>query len=148
VIGPQTARLESELLDGLIETAWILMFKAGAFGQPPGSIGQAGRAAISYLGALARAQRLGPVRAVADAFTLLGPIAGFRPDVLDLIDADAIARETFAVLGVPERLLRAPDAVQGIRQDRADQAAATAQLDANLAIADRVAKFQTEPGAG
>jgi len=117
--GPAVARLQSELLDPLVSTAWMLMFRAGAFGRPPPALLAAERIEVDYLSPLARAQKMARVRSMQDAFALLQPLAQASPGMLDHYDFDTIAREVPEDVGVPRTWLRPPEQVVQTRQARA-----------------------------
>jgi len=117
--GPAVARIQSELLDPLVSTAWLMMFRAGAFGPPPAALMAAERIEVDYLSPLARAQKMARVRSMQDAFALLQPLAQASPGMLDHYDFDAIAREVPADVGVPRTWLRNPEQVAAARQARA-----------------------------
>ena len=49
ITGPAVARAETELLDPLVETCWMMMFRAGAFGPPPEALLQAESIEIDFI---------------------------------------------------------------------------------------------------
>ena len=148
VLGPTVGRLEGEMLDPIVETPWKMMAEAGEFGEPPAALAGAvpGTLAVDYVSPLARAQRLHDVRATMDTVGMLGPIAQARPEVLDIIDWDAVTRGTADDMGVPSQYLRSKEDVTADREARAQAQAAQVGLDAGLQIADRAAKFPETPG--
>jgi hypothetical protein len=66
-----------------------------------------------------RAEELVGVQRTMELLTPFANIAG--PQVFDVIDEDALARLTAEVSGVPTPVLRSPQAVAQIRQQRAQQ---------------------------
>ena len=66
---------------------------------------------------------------------LLAPFAQINPEVLDVFDPDALARLTAEVSGVPTPVLRSQDAVDKLRQQRAQQTQEAAMVAAAQPIA-------------
>ena len=116
--GPAVARVETELLDPLVETCWTMMFRAGAFGPPPAALSRAGSIEIDFVSPLARARRMASARSLQDAFALIRPLAGAAPGMLDHYDFDRIARDVPDDLGVPRKWMVDEEAVDAARRRR------------------------------
>ena len=140
VSSPTASRIERELLDPLLSTCWMMMFRAGAFGRPPGLLGQVDRLEIGFDGPLARSQKLGNTRAFQDAFAVVQPIIEGRPDVADNYDLDQIARDVPDDMGVPRKWLNDREDVQQARQIRARQAAEQQALEQGQEVARTAAE--------
>ncbi len=126
MLGPVYARMQSEYLQPLIERCFGLALRAGVFGQPPASL--AGRdLKIKYMSPLARAQRLEEVVAIERFNANMANILAAMPSVVDLIDGDEMTRVLADSTGLPRRCLIDEDAVQALRDQRAEQAAAAAK---------------------
>jgi len=81
---------------------------------------------------MARAEELVGVQRTME---LLAPLAQINPEVLDVFDPDALARLTAEVSGVPTPVLRSQDAVDKLRQQRAQQTQEAAMVAAAQPIA-------------
>ncbi len=119
VMGPQLARLQSEFLDPLITRVFAIMFRAGAFADPPPILAQYPGLDIEYVSPLARAQKAQRGGATVRAIQAIGPLAQFDPGVFDNIDTDFVVRDLADAYGMPARGLRDPKDVARIRQQRA-----------------------------
>jgi hypothetical protein len=140
-VGPTVVRIESELLDAVVSRSFMLMFRAGALGAPPDSLVRAGRLDVAYTNPLAQAARLHRLRGLADWQATVGPLVAVAPEIMDNVDADAIARDAADILALPVAYLRPVEAVAAIRQARAEEQARQRQLAEGLAMAE-AAKFQ------
>lgn len=125
-MGPIFGRLQSELLQSIIERCFAIAYRAGVLGQPPQSLG--GRDfAVKYISPLARAQRLEEVTAIDVFLAGLAMAAELDPTLLDLVDMEQAQREKAEALGVPAKLIRSPDDVTARRKQKAEAQAQQAQ---------------------
>ncbi len=130
VAGPAVTRIIADVLEPAVESGWMMMFRAGEFGQPPDALLAADRLRPVFLSTLARQQRMGAMRSLQDTFAVLGPLAQAKPEMLDHYDFDAIARDVPDDVGVPRTWLRdEPDVLEGrqLRRQAAAQQAAVQQ---------------------
>jgi hypothetical protein len=70
---------------------------------------------------MSRMQRAEELVGVQRTMELLAPFAQMDPTVLDVFDKDELARLTAEVSGVPTPVLRSPEKVAALRQQRAQQ---------------------------
>ena len=82
---------------------------------------------IRYISMLALAQRAVKTAGVERLVAMQGRLAATNPQVLDLLDDDELLREYGEDLGVSQKLYRSPEALQQIRQQKAQQMAAATQ---------------------
>ena len=75
---------------------------------------------------MARAQRSEEVQAMTQFEQSIGALANLNPDILDIYDFDLATIKKSELLGVPTDLIRSPDIVKRIREEKA-QAQAQAQ---------------------
>jgi hypothetical protein len=116
-------RQQSEALGPLIEREIdLLMFHNVLPPMPDILIEAGGEYEIVYDSPMSRMQRAEELVGVQRTMELLTPFANIAgPQVFDVIDEDALARLTAEVSGVPTPVLRSPQAVAQIRQQRAQQ---------------------------
>ncbi len=119
VTGPAGARIETELLDPVVTTAWMMLFRAGAFGPPPPVLSQARSIEVDFISPLARARKQGGARALQEAIAIVSPLAEGVPAMMDHYDFDRIARDVPADIGIPRKWLADEDAVAATRRRRA-----------------------------
>lgn len=151
LLGPVYGRFQSEYLRPLVFRCLGLAIRAGILPPPPQSVaGQMAR--VTYLSPLARAQQFEEVSAIDQAVRFAGNVAQTTgdPSVLDGIDMDAAVSVAAEGLGMPMRLLRSPEQVAAIRQQRAQAQQQAAQqasqqqlaMSAGQAAIDRMAGAQ------
>jgi hypothetical protein len=121
-LGPTLGRLQSDLLDPLISRTLNILFRSGQLKELPESLKQnGGDIDVSYVGSLSRSQKMDGIANVERYLGLLGGIAQFKPEVLDLFNQDKAARDLGVDLNIPAAYLNSDEDVQALRQQRAEQ---------------------------
>lgn len=121
-LGPTMGRQESEFLAPLIDRLFAIMLRHGALPQAPAVLTQSdGAIDVQYEGPLAKSQRLGEVEGMERLTQTLATAAQLDPSVLDVVDFDEVIRIEADILGVPEGIIRDPDAVAKLRQQKQQQ---------------------------
>lgn len=120
LLGPQYGRIQSEELSPTVERCFALAYRAGAFGPAPESL--AGRNfRVKYKSPFARAQRLEDVIAMSEYEADLGAQASAgMSEALDVYDWDKARRRKAELKGVPRDLIRDEDAIEAVREARAE----------------------------
>lgn len=128
MLGPVLERLESELLDPLIDRTFNIMLRAGLVPPAPKEL-QGMDIKIDYISMLAQAQKMVGTTAIEQAVGFVGNLAGVFPSVLDNIDSDEVVNEYADMLGVPAKIIRSKEDVAAIREakQKAQEEAAQAQ---------------------
>ncbi len=146
ILGPNYDRLERDLLVPLVQRAFGLRFRSGGIPEmPEGMEGEP----FTYESPLARAQRLNELASVQQGLGVVAPLVQLKPDIMDTIDLDEIAREAWKLSGVMPKAIRDGKTTDAIRQQRAQQ---QAEMQA-VAMAQALAKAgkdasQADPNAG
>ena len=135
LMGPHLGRIQAEFLDPLIRRQFGIMRRANLLPPAPKQLLRAG-IRIEYVSPLARAQRAGEGAAIVRALESLAPLGAIKPEIYDNIDADAAARLLAQSFGVPNNLLRTPDAVKKLRKKVEKEAPAEAGADAMAGLGD------------
>jgi hypothetical protein len=120
MLGPVLERLNGEQNDPLIDRTFAIMLRNGLLEDPPEHL-QGVDVRVEYISMLAQAQRAvgtGGMERLA-GFTL--QLAQADPSVLDKIDFDQTVDEYAGMLGVPPKVVRADDEVEGVRAQKAQQ---------------------------
>lgn len=142
VLGPTLSRLNSELLQPLIVRSVKILLREGQLPELPSAIQEEGLdVEIVFVNQLARAQQQQDVSSIQQWVQGLAVLAQAKPEVLDNIDADGIAKHTAKILGVPEIAVTNDDEMQNIRQQRAQQMQQLQQLEAVNKGADAASKL-------
>lgn len=129
LLGPTLGRLQSDLLDPLVERTFRIMLRSGKVSQPPSVVTERkGQLDVEYVGPLARAQRIDRVASMERWVAQIGQLAQVMPDILDLPDPDALGRESARLLGVPSKVIRPDAQVKQLRDERKQAQAEARQL--------------------
>lgn len=148
MLGPVLERLNSELLDPLIDRVFGIMARRGILPEPPEEL-QDIDLRVEYISIMAQAQKLLGLNAI-DRFTLfVGGVATQKQDlsVWDKYDTDQAIDEYGAITGVQPRLVRSDDQVEEIRAGRAEQERQVQQLAmAEQAAANAKTLSETKTG--
>lgn len=138
MMGPIIGRLETELLGPMLTRSYNLLVRAGMIPKPPRQA--AGRQIkVTYIGAASTAQRRTKLQNIQSfGQTILG-VANFAPSVLDLIDTDKTGMKIADLTDLPPELIRTPEQIAGIRQQRAQQQQQALQMG-NAAAGAGIAK--------
>lgn len=120
-LGPTLGRLQSDLLDPLISRTLNILARTNQLMEMPESLKQGGDIDVAYVGALSRSQKMDVIANVERYLGLLGGIAQFKPEVLDLFNQDKAARDLGVDLNVPAAYLNSEEDVAALRQQRAAQ---------------------------
>lgn len=119
VMGPFTARLESELLNPIIERTFGIMMRNFLFPPPPPELRGQGWT-VEYLGPLSKAMRAADAETVMRTLAAGQPLLQADPQVLDHIDAGKTYLFLADRIGMPLSLIRSDEDVATLRQNRAE----------------------------
>jgi hypothetical protein len=145
LLGPTLGRLQSDMLDPIIQRTFNLLARAGEFGDIPDILLQENPDMdVEYLGALARAQRIDQAQAVERWAMSLGNLSQVMPGVLDVPNDEKIARELGLLLNVDPSLMRSGEEVKAERDKRAQQE----QMAQQAALANAAGEAAQSVGAG
>ena len=126
VLGPVIERFQNEGAGPAIERIFNVLRRKRMLPPLPKSLrGIPWR--IEYVSMLAMAQRAAATAGIERLLALQGRMAAVNPGVLDLIDDDEVLREYADQLGVTQKVLRAPEQLAALRDQRAKQQQAAKQ---------------------
>jgi len=146
MIGPVIERIMPELLDPAVDRVYDLMFRKGLIPPPPQEL-QGMDLQVEYISVLAQAQKLVGLTSIEQLAGYVGNISAVKPEVVDKIDWDASVEEYADMIGAPARLVVPDDAVDEIRDARAEQIAqANAQEATTQAAANAKVLSETDTG--
>ena len=138
LLGPVLGRLQSELLQPLIERVFNILMRANVF-QPAPEILQGMTIDIEYVSPLAKAQKSGDLNSVMRGVEIFGSLSQFAP-VLDYLDSDGLVKYVQKTLGLPARIIRSDVEVAQVRQQRQRQEAAVQQQQEQMQQAEAAQK--------
>ena len=147
MLGPLLESVEGEFLDPNIDRVASQIFRAGIMPEPPEElVGQ--RLKITYISPLAVAQKQVATGTVERLLNFVLGTAQADPQAVDVFNSDEAIREYESIIGAPPRIVRSPDEVMNIREQRAKQqqmaealevaqGAASAAKDVGLSLAEQ-----------
>ncbi len=137
-LGSVLEQLNQGVLEPLIKIAWLIGQRQKLFPPPPPDLDGA-QPSVEFVSIMAQAQKALGI-AILDKFTAyVIQISASDPTAIDNVDIDKLIDEYANRTGTPPTLLRKPDVVQAIRQNRA-QAQQQQQVSEKLAQASQTAK--------
>lgn len=151
IVAPIVSRMESGFFGPLTERELQLLDEAGQLAdlEMPGELIEAqGEYKIEFTSPMRRAMRSSEVLAVARTLEILTPFAQIDPTVLDVFDPETLPREIADATGVSVKMLRSPEAVKALREDRASQAQAAQALEAAPALSEAARNITQMQAAG
>ncbi|MCA9052066.1 MAG: head-tail connector protein, partial [Planctomycetaceae bacterium] len=122
LLGPTLGRLQTELLNPIIERTFGLMMRAGQLPLPPDELVDA-ELDIEYVGPLARAQQMPEVAAIERTYQSVAGIAQLTGDTAGLrrLNVDEATKRLAELYGFPAGALRDDDEVQQMAQAEAQR---------------------------
>ena len=120
LLGPVMGRLQSELLQPLIQRCFKLMLRNGELPVPPESL-QGQDIDIEYVSPLAKAQKMTDLQSMMRGLEIMLQLAEVAP-VMDYLDENGLVKYLIDVAGIPARVIRSDDEVANIRKQQAEQA--------------------------
>lgn len=144
-LGPMLGRQQTEFLKPLVDRVLDIMIEADAgtgllIGQPPQEV-QEVELEVVYSSPVARAQRIQEADSLQQALAASAPILQIDPAAADLVDADKVVRENFAVYGAPIKVLRKKAEVEAIRSARQEAQQKALQQQEQMMQAETASKM-------
>lgn len=136
LVAPMVGRSVGGFHGQIIEREIDILNRQGKLPEMPRALIQAqGEYRIEYESPLARLMKVEEVASTQRWLTGLVPYAEARPDILDNVDLDEMARDSGNKLGVPQKIIMDVDKRDALRKDRAKQAAIAQTVQAAPQIA-------------
>jgi hypothetical protein len=139
ILGPTFGRLESELLNPLVDRVFEIMDSANKFDAVPDILNEQ-QLDVEYEGPLARSQRTQELLGIERTLTVVQLMATFDPTVLDRIDSDEIVKLTADIAGAPRQIIRSDEATNKIKEERARQQEMAENMEATETAAGAAGK--------
>lgn len=139
-LAPILGRLETELLEVIVERVFAIEERAGRFPDaPPEIAGQPLK--INYESPIGRSQRVSDAKAIMAWTDYVVNTSAVSQEVLDVVDFDEATREVAETLGVPFSVVRDPRAVERRREAAAELAAEEKSQQEAVMATDQIAKL-------
>lgn len=120
MLGPILERIDTEVLKPIIERTFAIANRAGILPPAPAEI-QGQLMNIEFVSMLSQAQQAAASGGIERLFQLAGGLVGVDPSVMDNIDVDYSLDKFSSLLNNDPKMIRSPDALAAIRQQRAQQ---------------------------
>lgn len=117
LLGPVLQRINTELLDPVLDDTFEFAMEAGLLPEPPAEL-QGADLKIEYISLLAQAQQAVSSAAIERVMSFSGNLAAVFPDITDVIDAEEALRQYAESLGNDPAILRDSEMVEQIRASR------------------------------
>lgn len=140
LLGPTVARFEGEVLTPIILRAFGIMNRSGALPPAPPELEELDDIEVSYVGQLAKNQKIQDVTAIQRWLGAASNIAGFAPEVLDNINVDEALRIIGDRMAVPTTVMRSEEEVAQLRKQKQEQMAMQEQLAQAAQVAEGAGK--------
>ena len=136
-ISPAFTKLTTDLIEPLLERVFMILFQGGQFAEPPEGAfvkDSAGQFKLLYpktiqISRMSQAIEEQHEHAFASTVETFFPLIQLDPSIMDNLDLPFAMRDIARGKGVPKGYLRAPEEVQALQQQRAQQAAAQQAME-------------------
>lgn len=130
LLAPTVGRQQSEWLGSVIDRDIDIIMSNGMVPPPPDALLESGGGIkVDYTSPLSRLRRAEDGVAIMRTLEQITPLANVRPEVFDNFDIDVIARELSEINGALSKIMRSPEQVIAIREERQAAAAQQAQME-------------------
>lgn len=134
-LGPALERIDHEALGPAIDRVFGMAMRNGILPPAPQEI-QGQMINVEYVSMLQQAQQAAASGGIDRLLQLAGNLVAVKPEIMDNIDTDYALDKYSSLLNNDPKIIRSPDAVEAIRQDRAQQQAQAQQA----AMAEQLSK--------
>ena len=142
VLGGTLGRLQTELLNPLVERVFGIMYRNGQLEDMPEELSEESTE-VKYTGPMAKAQTAHEAQAIERMFNLMLGVGQLDPTVVDAIDMTKAILSVAQQWGVPADVTRSEDEIAAKQQEREDRQKA-AQENAMAGQEAEVAQQQAE----
>jgi|SRR5215467_1806804 len=147
MLGPVLERIQNECLEMSVERVFAVMERAGLIPDPPAEVmGQ--NMQIEYVSMLSVAQAAAQTSGIERLFSITGNLAGLDPQIADVVDFDYALEKYSDLLENDPKLIRSPDQLQQIRQQRADEKQKQEEMQQSAAMVEGAKNLAATPVGG
>jgi hypothetical protein len=119
-LGPVGNAVEQEYLRKVLDRTFEAADFAGLLPEPPEELAGL-ELKVDFLSVMSEAQRAQEIPAVERVAAFVKALAALDEEVIDKVDADKFADKYSEIAGLPPELLRSAEAVEALRQARAEK---------------------------
>lgn len=137
ILSPLIGKLQTEFLGNIIESEIDILAENGALPRMPQELIEAeGEYSVMYKSDIQRALEAGEIEAYGNWLNDASPMAGVNPDVLEIVDHEALLAEAAEKRGISSRFIRTPEQLAVLRKQKAQQRAMVQAVPAAEAAAN------------
>lgn len=126
MLGPALERIDNEVLRPILDRVFNIAMRAGIIPPPPPEI-QGQMMTIDFVSMLAQAQQATKAGSIERVLSLAGNLVGVVPEAMDNIDVDYSLDKYSSLLNNDPKMIRSPEALAELREQRAQAQAAAQQ---------------------
>jgi hypothetical protein len=147
-LGPALERIDHEALGPILDRVFGIATRANILPPAPPEI-QGQMINVEYVSMLQQAQQAAQSAGIERVLNLAGNLLAAKPDIMDNIDTDMALDIYSDLLNNSPKMIRSPEAVAAIREDRAKQQQAAAQAEQIAALSQAGKNLgETDVGGG
>jgi len=137
---PMMARVQSEIITPILDRVYAICDREGALPDPPEALAENPNYEIKYVGKMALALKSLDVAAIQEVLMLLQPFAEIKPEIMDNINWQRMARGIAVRKGVPSEFLMTQEEMKAIEQAKQQQMQQQQAMQALPTMADALSK--------
>lgn len=134
-LGPALERIDHEVLGPVLDRVFGIATRAGILPPAPPEI-QGQMIQVEYVSMLQQAQQAAASAGIERVLNLSGGLLAAKPDIMDNIDCDYALDKYSELLNNDPKIIRSPEAVAQIREQRQAQAEAAQQAEQMKALSE------------
>ena len=131
ILGPVMGRIQSELLEPMINRVFSIMLRNRLFAEAPAILANQ-EIEIEYVSPMALAQKGQELQNIMRGLEIFGSISQMAP-VQDYLDENGLVKQLVRTLGLPARMIKSDKQVQTIRMERQEAQQQQMQMQQQLA---------------
>ena len=131
ILGPVMGRIQSELLEPMINRVFLIMLRNRLFAEAPAILANQ-EIDIEYVSPMAIAQKGQELQNVMRGLELFGSLSQSMP-VMDYIDENGLVKQLIQTLGLPARMIKSDKQVEAIRMERQEAQQMQMQMQQQMA---------------
>jgi len=131
ILGPVMGRIQSELLEPMINRVFSIMLRNRLFKEAPAILANQ-EIEIEYVSPMALAQKGQELQNIMRGLEIFGSISQMAP-VQDYLDENGLVKQLVMTLGLPARMIKSDKEVEAIRMERQEAQQQQMQMQQQLA---------------
>ena len=141
LLGPVFGRLQTDLLDPLIERTFRILLRGGQLPPLPDILQDLETDLdVDYVGPMARAQKSDQIQMITQWTSLMAEMGQAFPEMTVLPEPQAVGRELAKAMNVPATIVRSKDEVDEIVKKKEQEALQARQLELAMGAAEGLQK--------